>query len=69
MEAKFVLVAAASMLAAHNTVHAQTTTGGGIPVTADNFIRAESDLYLSVVALKEGGFGKFEHHRELSPRR
>ena len=38
-----------------------------IPVTVDNFIRAESDLYISVVALKEGGFSKFEHHRVLSP--
>ena len=38
-----------------------------VPVTVDNFVRAESDLYLSAVALKEGGFGKFEHHRELSP--
>jgi hypothetical protein len=38
-----------------------------VPVTVENFIRAESDLYLSVVALKEGGFGRFEHHRELSP--
>lgn len=38
-----------------------------VPVTVENFIRAETDLYLSVVALKEGGFGKFEHHRELSP--
>ena len=40
---------------------------GAIPVTVDNFIRAESDLYFSVVALKEGGLGKFEHHRDLSP--
>ena len=24
-------------------------------------------MYLSAVALKENGFGKFEHHRELSP--
>ena len=39
----------------------------GRPVTVENFIRAETDLYFSVVALKEGGFGKFEHHRELSP--
>ena len=38
-----------------------------IPVTVENFIRAESDLYFSAVALKEDGFGKFEHHRELSP--
>ena len=41
--------------------------GEAVPVTVDNFIRAESDLYFSVVALKEGGFGKFEHHRELAP--
>lgn len=34
-----------------------------IPVTVDNFIRAESDLYLSNVA-KDGGFGKFVHRRE-----
>ena len=41
--------------------------GKVVPVTVDNFIRAESDLYFSVVALKEGGFGKFEHHRGLAP--
>jgi hypothetical protein len=38
-----------------------------VPVTVDNFIRAESDMYLSAGALKEGGFGKFEQKRELSP--
>jgi hypothetical protein len=38
-----------------------------VAVTVRNFIRAESDLYMSVVALKEDGLGKFEHHRELSP--
>jgi hypothetical protein len=38
-----------------------------VPVTAENFIRAESDLYMSVVALKEDGLGQFEHHRELAP--
>lgn len=31
-------------------------------VTADNFPRAESDLYFANV-VKEGGFGKFEHRR------
>lgn len=36
-------------------------------VTVGNFIRAETDLYFSAVAMKEGGFGKFEHHRSLSP--
>ena len=45
----------------------QSSSGNTVPVTVENFIRAESDLYLSAVALKENGFGKFEHHRELSP--
>ena len=34
-----------------------------IPVTADNFIRAETDLYFGR-AVKDGGFGKFHHLRE-----
>jgi hypothetical protein len=33
------------------------------PVTADNFSRAESDLYFGGV-VKDGGFGKFMHRRE-----
>jgi hypothetical protein len=37
-----------------------------VPVTVDNFERAETDMYFGTVALKEGGFGKFEHHRELA---
>ena len=34
-----------------------------IPVTPDNFARAESDLYFSNM-VKEGSFGKLVHHRE-----
>lgn len=34
-----------------------------IPVTVDNFIRAESDTYLAAL-VKEGGLGKFNHRRE-----
>jgi hypothetical protein len=33
------------------------------PVTIDNFVRAESDLYFSNI-VKDGGFGKFTHRRE-----
>lgn len=33
-----------------------------IPVTVDNFPRAESDLYMSRT-VKDGGFGKFAHNR------
>ena len=37
-----------------------------VPVTAESFIRAESDLYFGNI-VKDGGFGKFKHTRELSP--
>ena len=33
-----------------------------VPVTVDNFARAESDLYMGNAA-KDGGFGKFHHNR------
>jgi hypothetical protein len=37
-----------------------------VPVTADNFIRAESDaVFTGLVA--QGGFGKFNHSREAVP--
>lgn len=35
-------------------------------VSPDNFARAESDLYFAN-AVKDGGFGKFFHNRELTP--
>jgi hypothetical protein len=35
-------------------------------VSPDNFTRAETDRYFSVVA-SEGGFGQFEHHRIVMP--
>ncbi len=59
--------AAAAIAAILAPSFAQDKTGETVPVTVENFIRAELDLYFSAVALKEGGFGKFEHHRELSP--
>src|SRR5882672_5152408 len=34
-----------------------------VPVTVDNFIRAESDLYFSNM-VKDGSFCKFTHRRE-----
>ena len=44
-------------------VHAQPA-GTAVPVTVDNFSRAETDMYLAGF-VKEGAFGKFFHHREL----
>jgi hypothetical protein len=35
-------------------------------VGADNFVRAESDLYFGNI-VKDGGFGKFNHNREVTP--
>src|SRR5882724_2965112 len=40
--------------------------GNAIPVTVDNFVRAESDLYFGGV-VKKDGFGEFEHDREPTP--
>lgn len=39
------------------------TAEGRIVVTPDNFIRAESDMYMAA-QLKEGAFGRFKHTRE-----
>lgn len=40
---------------------------GCIPVTADNFPRAETDLYMNAVATQRDGFGKFMHDRTPTP--
>jgi hypothetical protein len=36
-----------------------------MPVTVDNFIRAESDMYFALSAKDAGGVGKFLHRREV----
>jgi hypothetical protein len=38
-----------------------------IPVTVDNFTRAESDMYFAVSAKEAGGIGRLYHHREVMP--
>src|SRR5262245_54775994 len=37
-----------------------------IPVTPDNFVRAETDLYFGKT-VKDGTLGDFDHNRELTP--
>jgi hypothetical protein len=44
-----------------------TSCDGCVPVSAENFPRAESDLYFSNIATKRNGFAKFEHDRTLTP--
>lgn len=41
-------------------------SGAPVPVSADNFIRAESDLYFSNL-VKNNGFARFDIYRELAP--
>jgi hypothetical protein len=43
---------------------AQTPVDNTIRVTPENFNRAESDLVFNGV-VKQGGFGKYSHHREV----
>ncbi|WP_249780274.1 DUF1254 domain-containing protein [Bradyrhizobium sp. dw_411] len=38
------------------------TSGGALPVTADNFIRAETDMFFGL-SVKDGALGKFNHRR------
>ena len=63
------LLTFALALTAVNAVQAQPSplaTGNAVPVTADNFIRAESDsVFTGLVA--QGGCGKFFHNRQLTP--
>ncbi len=57
-------ICAAGLLAVTSSV-ALAQTGAPIPVTADNFIRAETDGVFAGIE-KQGGFGKFKHYRALS---
>lgn len=53
---------AASILVIGTSLSVAQTTAG-TPVTVDNFIRAESDLYFGNI-VKDGAIGKFLHRRE-----
>lgn len=44
----------------------QKTAEGKVIVTPDNFIRAESDIYMAGQA-RDGAFGVFKHTREVAP--
>ena len=60
-------ICAASLLAATSSVGlAQSPSGTAVPVTVDNYNRAQSDAYFGLT-IKAGAFGKFVHGRELAP--
>jgi len=69
MKFKLSFCALALIFAAIGGAQAQTPAPAvnTVPVTADNFTRAESDLYFHSIAVKEGAFGKFFHNREPAP--
>jgi hypothetical protein len=63
MKAKLIVSALAIATVAVGSARAQSPATEPIPVTVDNFIRAESDLYATNLE-KQGGLGKLEHRRE-----
>jgi len=60
-------VCVALALAATSSVAlAQPPSGTAVPVTVDNYNRAQSDVYFGQT-VKAGVLGKFRHRRELAP--
>jgi hypothetical protein len=64
MTRKFILCALVVTLSAIGSARAQSQDGNAIPVGVDNFVRAESDLYMRSLAKEAGGLAKLEHRRE-----
>ncbi|HEY6084505.1 MAG TPA: DUF1254 domain-containing protein, partial [Nitrospira sp.] len=70
---RMISVLALAMLMAVE-VHAKSPSRNGprtpppatVPVTVDNFIRAETDVYFSNV-VRDKGLGRFKHNRTLTP--
>jgi hypothetical protein len=67
MTIKTAFLTATILFALSAVAIAEETASKTIPVTVDNFVRAETDLYLSNIALKRGMFGKFVADRTPLP--
>jgi hypothetical protein len=68
MRAKPLVCTLTMTLTAIGAALAQSPTGKPMPVTVDNFVRAESDLYFGGILKDNGGaLGKFNHRREVAP--
>ncbi|MGH8632677.1 MAG: DUF1254 domain-containing protein [Burkholderiales bacterium] len=61
-------LSALALLVAAGIASAQPVSSAGkaVPVTADKFIRAETDLYFANMLKDNGGMGKFLHRRHLA---
>jgi len=64
MKVGLVLCALHGSLVFASAALAQSSPANTVPVTVDNFIRAESDLYFGGILKDSGGIGKFLHRRE-----
>ena len=60
------ILAAMSLVIASAAASAQTTASSTELVTVENYNRAQTDVNFAGV-VKNGGFGKFRHGRELAP--
>jgi hypothetical protein len=60
------VVAALSLAVMNSAASAQTSASQTVPVTIENYNRAQTDVNFAGV-VKNGGFGKFRHGRELAP--
>jgi hypothetical protein len=59
-----IALAITSTLAAVPGMSAESSQADSVPVTVENFVRAESDLYFGNGIKDAGGPGKFHHRRE-----
>ena len=64
MKTKRMRYGLALAFAAINGAQAQAPAGNAVPVTVDNFTRAESDLYFGGILKDSGAIGKLFHRRE-----
>jgi len=60
------ILAALSLVMASSVAWAETSGSPTALVTVENYNRAQTDVYFAGV-VKNGGFGKFRHGRELAP--
>ncbi|SEN32173.1 Protein of unknown function [Pseudomonas sp. ok272] len=66
MSKTLIATAVLSALLASTQAHAgDAPATATVPVTVDNFVRAESDTYIGALA-KQGGLGKLMHRREAA---
>jgi hypothetical protein len=66
MRTKPLVYTMAMMFTAIGGALARSPAGEPVPVTADNFVRAETDLYFAGILNGAGGLGKFDHQREVA---